>query len=396
MVEVLKNIYLMDKKFEFIQKKRERFIYKFQDVETGKLDILELQFNETEQKIKKIDIYSFSYNEAIETIHITRSIDNITSVDYYALDTEYINMDGNKEEYGISIYKTYSEIDDQVVEESVNLDLIKKGHKKHKSLKRIPLTHDMYTTSANTIHQINSSCIRKLEELTKFLVPSLNAIENNLFNPEEPEPIQVEKEEEIENSVEEYPKRLFIYDRYYELLGLRQEALIYRNTDDDILDVEVYFNKNKDKITEVRILEYSEQQVDEIKTLSKNQIIRIVVSDNGLNTTLVERKKGTVLLNGYSFEKSTVRAMINFDKEKNITKNEAKIDTKIGTFYLYSKGRGFNFVDKNGENYEMIQTTYLKYKILLDYIHAIINNLENELIYDITEEKILSLKNNNI
>ena len=48
-------------------------------------------------------------------------------------------------------------------------------------------------------------------ELTKFLVPSLNAIENSLFNPEEPEPIQVEKEEELENSVEEYPKRLFIY-----------------------------------------------------------------------------------------------------------------------------------------------------------------------------------------
>ena len=80
MVENLKKINLLDKKFEFVRKNNDRLVYKFENKEFGQLDILELLISEEEQRIMKIDIYSFFEAELSETMHIIRGTDNMTEV----------------------------------------------------------------------------------------------------------------------------------------------------------------------------------------------------------------------------------------------------------------------------------------------------------------------------
>lgn len=102
MVENLKKINLLDKKFEFVRKNNDRLVYKFENKEFGQLDILELLISEEEQRIMKIDIYSFFEAELSETMHIIRGTDNMTEVDYYPEGYENVSIDGVKDIYNIT------------------------------------------------------------------------------------------------------------------------------------------------------------------------------------------------------------------------------------------------------------------------------------------------------
>lgn len=46
MVEKLEQIYLIDKNFKFVQRTKDKFIYKYEDKELEQLNILELLFSE--------------------------------------------------------------------------------------------------------------------------------------------------------------------------------------------------------------------------------------------------------------------------------------------------------------------------------------------------------------
>ena len=111
MVEKLEQIYIINKNFKFVQRTKDKFIYKYEDKELEQLNILELLFSEEEQRIKKIDIYTFSGLEPIETMHIIRGTDNITEVDYYPNGYANITIDKISEHYSISVYLEFSELD---------------------------------------------------------------------------------------------------------------------------------------------------------------------------------------------------------------------------------------------------------------------------------------------
>lgn len=395
MVEKLKVINLMDKRFKFVNRTKEKFIYKFEDKELEQLSILELLFSEEEQKIKKIDIYNFIGDEPLENIHITKGADNIIEVDYYQTDCEYITIDKSKDFYNVSIHLLYSNLDNSSYLESNQLDLIKKGHKKHKSLYKIPVEENYYITSDKHIHYISANCISKLRKESEFLVPSINAIEYELFTKENDTEKELEDidSDELEKIDTYYPNEIYIYDRPYYLIGKKQEAIVYRNNEYELLEFEVYFNNEKDKIKEVRLVEYENSVVEGIKIKAKRKIIRLISDNNKILTTLCNRKRETAIINGHTVEKNIVSAKAIINNDGALDKMELKIQNQLGTFNLTnSLSNRIDYVDKNMENYTVASNSILQYRILSLYASGIIRKLEKELIHN--EEKVLSLIKN--
>lgn len=401
MVEELKNIYFIDKKFTLVQRKSDRLIYQNIDKDLDKIYILELFFSKELEKIKKIDVYTIEDEDVIESLHIIRGVDGITEIDYYPQNEQYLNIDGNKELYNINIYKTYCEENDNIYSEMYELELVKKGHKKHKFLSAVPLSNTLYITQNNRIHRITSLCISKFNQLTQFIIPSVNEIEKNLFEPNEKEVIEekvVNDEELIEEAMENYPSCLYIYDRNYQLVGIKNKAIIYRNTEDNIMELEIYFNNKKDKIAEIRFIEYKELELEGIKTKSKKTIVRAVSTENHkIKANLCNRVKEPMILNNHTIEKTLLKATAIISETNKIEEMYLDIQSQLGNFNLTrSHNIGTEFIDKNNEEYNLSSNSYMLFRMLILYIPAIIKNLEKELIYlprQEEKEKILLIKN---
>lgn len=385
MIENLKVINLMDKRFKFVNRTKEKFIYKFEDKELEQFSILELLFSEEEQKIKKIDIYNFIGDEPFENIHITKGADNIIEVDYYQTDCEYVIIDKSKDLYNVSIHLLYSNLDNSSYLESNRLDLIKKGHRKHKSLYKIPLEDNYYITSDKHVHYISANCISKLRKESEFLVPSINAIESELFTKE----TDIEKEfEDIDNNELEkldiyYPNEIYIYDRPYYLIGKKQKAIIYQNNEYELLEIEVYFNNEKDRIKEVRLIEYANSIVEDIKIKTKRKIIRLMPDNDNkkLLATLCNRKKESAIINGHTIEKNTISAKSIINNNGCLEKIDIKLQNQLGTFNLINSSHNkFDYVDKNREDYTMVSDSILQFRMFSSYAPGIIRRLEKELI----------------
>ena len=391
MVEKLEQIYLIDKNFKFVQRTKDKFIYKYEDKELEQLNILELLFSEEEQRIKKIDIYTFSGLEPIETMHIIRGTDNITEVDYYPNGYENITIDKISQPYSISVYLEFSELDGNNYQEYKEIELVKKGHKKHKVLSQIPLEENYYITKDSRIHYISSNSISKLKRLTEFLVPSIKEIEKRLFNPESIE--SLENEDDNDQAILEpidgtYPEQMYIYDRNYNLLGKKSGAIVYQNTEDEIKELEIYFTDDKSKLKEVRLIDYSDSYLEGIKVKSKRRIIRFLVTkDNKINVTLCNRRKEPMIINSHTIDRNNIAARAIISQSNEIEKLEVKIQNQLGTFNLTkSPTKNMEFIDKNNVSYLISSNSFEQFRMFIRYVPFILGALENKLI-PVDEEK---------
>ena len=399
MVENLEIIKFLDKKFKFFQRTSEKLIYQNIDKELEQVNILELSISNNEKRIKKIDVYTIEDEEVVESLHIIRGVDGVTEVNYYPLQEELINIDRVSTLYNISIYKTYSEENNKVYPELYEIELVKKGHKKHKFLTKLPLSNVLFTTKDNKYHRITSKSINKLNHLTQFLIPSILKIEDSLFNGivNEETNIDETEEENIDEIIENYPLSLHVYDRVYSLIGIKNNALIYRNTEDDIMELEINFNSNKDRIKELKFIEYKLVEVEGIKHKAKRKIVRIIPENNKLKASLCSRKKENIYLNNHAIENVTIKANTIISEDNRIEDMRVTINSSLGNFDLMKSNiRGVEFIEKNNDEYLMTSASYILFKSLALYGKNIINNLENKLIYsnfeEAKEEKILIKK----
>lgn len=383
MVEKLKQIYLMGKQFEFESRSKNRFVYKFEDKELGVFSILELLFSETEKKIKKIDVYNFLNAEPVETIHITRGDDNITEVDCYQNDCELIIIDKDIESYNVGIHLSYGEIENKTYQESLLLELVKKGHKKHKVLYKIPAEENYYITNDKRIHYISADSITRINDMTKNIIPSIKEIETRLFEPQDLETdVDSSNKGQVEDISDMYPKEIYIYDRYYYLLGKKGEAIIYRNNDAEFLELEVYLNDSKDKIKEVRLIEYNNSVLDGIESKTKKKIIRFIPSDdNKVMVSLCNRKKESALLDGRSIDKSSITARAIVNDQQKLEKIEVKVENQLETLILFNvPDNTVEYIDKNKDVYTISSTSLKQFRMFSVYTPGIIRRLERLLI----------------
>jgi len=400
MVENLETIKLMDKKFKFVQRRNEKLIYQSIDKELEEVTLLELEIDENEKRIKKIDIFSFQDEEVSESIHISRGIDGITEIDYFPTEEEYVSIDGDKKLYNINIFRTYSETDSSYPE-LYEVQLTRKGHKKHKFLTKTT-DETIYLTKNNNSHEIKSQSINRLKRLTTFLTPSIIEIERSLFDSNYKKTIEVEPTEEV--SIEptlDYPLSLFVYDRDYSLVGIKNDVLIYRSTEGEIQELEVYFDATKTKIPEIRFVNYEESYIEGIRNFSKKKIVRIqTISNNKVKATLVNRKKESMIINGHTLDKAILRVNAIVEETSVKTKViEENLDIRCqGVNLLLKKSptRRINFVDENGEEYSVLTSSHVFFDMLIVYGPGLINVLEKRLIADQLnneKEKKLLMKN---
>lgn len=389
MVENLESIYLLDKNFIFVQRKKDKLIYKNINNNLEQINILELTFSELEQRINKIDIHTIEAEETVESLHIIRGIDGVTELNYYPLKAEAVNIDNKTDLYNISIYKTYSEVSDKLYPELYEIELVKKGHKKHKFLTKSTLSNVIFETKNQKNYRITSPSINKINQLTQFLIPNILKIETNLFNKEvKEEPKIIAEEEYIEEIVENYPLSLYVYDRTYNLVGIKNNAIIYRNTEDEIIELEIYFNNNKDKIREIRFIDYKFIEVEEVKYKAKRKIIRIIADDNKIKASLCNRQKESVYLNHHILEDVIIKADATISSKNKEEEVRLNIISPLKNFELIESNLvGVDFVDKNNEEYLLTAKSYMLFKNLILYGKNIIRHLENKLIYDDIEEK---------
>lgn len=391
MVENLKKINLLDKKFEFVRKNNDRLVYKFENKEFGQLDILELLISEEEQRIMKIDIYSFFEAELSETMHIIRGTDNMTEVDYYPEGYENVSIDGVKDIYNINIYLLYNE-----TQEHKEIQLIKKGHQKHKILVEMPLS-GYYITKNNKIHYISSTSINKLKQSTEFLLPSINEIEHRLFNEEEEEQLDHIDDKNIpiiELANGTYPNEIYVYDRIYHLLGKRNKAVIYQSDGDEIKELEIYFTDDNSKIKEVRLIDYYYSFIDEIQAKSKSKIIRFLRTNDGkVSTTLCNRKRESMIINTHTIDKNNISARAITTEKGILEALNVKITNQLGLFNLKKiPNKNVELFDDDGNCYLVSSNSFAQFSHFIMYSPFILNTLEKNLIKDVNNKELVLTK----
>lgn len=165
MSEQSNSIQFLDKNFIFVEKTKEKIRYKYENHETGEISILEVLISNANQQIKKIDIYTFIEEEVLETLHIYKGNENDIELSYYPREYEQLTLGATKNLYQISVYQNYSEINEVIHLEDCQLELVKKGHKKHKLLEKIPLDDNHFIGKNNKIYLITGRIIKKMQKI---------------------------------------------------------------------------------------------------------------------------------------------------------------------------------------------------------------------------------------
>lgn len=392
MVEKIEKVNIINRDFEFVRYSKNKLIFKSINSETNEIRILEIEVFNDEEKIKKIDIYTIEDEEGVESLHIQRGIDDVIEIDYYPVTHKSITIDGKKSLYKMNAYILYSENNDSPHRSFCKLELVKKGHKKCKTLTELPGTNNLFITSDNRFHHVSSNNLSMLKSLTKSITLDIKEIEKILFVKKESEVVEEKISEElIEELIENYPTLLYIYDRNYELVGLKNNALIYRNTEEDIIELEIYFSENKETVKEVRFVYYKDVEIEGIKNKSKKKTIRMINENNQIKASLCNNSKESVRLNDETLEKTMIKAEAIISSDGHIEEILVNLENelvKLDLEKVYNIGN--YFADENKNEYTLSSYSYLTFKSLITFSAGIIRNIEKRLITDLKQpEKIL-------
>lgn len=405
MVEKMNNIYLFNDYYTFVQTKREKLIFKSVNNELNQIKILEVELTK-ENKLKKLDIYTVINEELTESIHITKGIDGIIELDYYPLKQEYLLIDGKHELYKLDIYSTYNEKSTTNINKTLEVELIKKGHRRHKLLTQVYGKNDLFVTKDNKSHIILSENIKNVDEMLNVISKNITNLEENYQNNNFTTYQRIEEnmedsidicdlpDEELEEILDNYPLTLFVYDRNYDLASVKENSFLYRNTEDGLLELEIYFNDTKENIKEIRFINYSNNEIEGIKTKFKIKIIKIFKNDNKeIEASLYNYTKESVNINNHAKEEVQLNATATLSEEGYIKELNLKLKAdKLNIDLTKSTIFGVDFFDKENNEYRISSRSYNSFKTLLTFSKGIFNSLEKNLVLPKEEEKVKIIK----
>jgi len=393
MVENLESIYLDNIKFDFVGYSKNKVIFKNVSNEINEMKILEIDYSE-EEKFRKIDIYTIEDEECVESIHITRGIDGITEVDYYPVYEKVITIDGKKDFYKMSSYIIYSETKEIISQEHCKLELIKRGHKRQKVLTQLPIENSLFITTNNKFHQVFSIDLNSIKRFTKSIISDIRKLENNILIKEKTK--HVEQEELFESIVGVYPDSLYVYDRNYDLIGLKNNILLYRNLEDDITELEVCLGNNKDIIEEVRFNYYKDIEVEGIKNKSKKRTIIMIKEDDKIKASLYNYSKEKTIMSDKVTEAMYIKADAIITNTGKIEDMKVSLENQLDCINLTkTHSVGNYYINQNNEECCLNSYSYLTFKSLISFASGIFRNLENKLINKSSQnenQKVLVMK----
>ena len=371
MIEFLDNITVNNKKYTFDKIKKNKQIYKYENSETEEVSILELELYTDTKEVKKIDIFNYLNTKPLESYHISRGIDDMIEINYYSSTNHVIKVNGNYECSNISIYKLYSEIETSSILEDYQIELVKKGHRKHRVLTKLPLTDNSYVTKDNFLHSITGDKINEIDIATDTMIKDVITIEN-YFKTEKNNTDQEMVEIDLEKMAQ-YPEKIFVYDREYAIFGIgeKENKVIYNNQSEDDRYLEIYFSEDNKSITEIRIIIHKETIIDGVKTNPKLRIIRVLKTEDGnFKASLCNRKKEPIGMSVYSIEKGLLKSNAILDKYGNIISNEVSIEAAdMGRFILTQKPRDFfSFTDKEEIEYRINSNSYMNFIVFHSFL----------------------------
>lgn len=144
MEETIAPITFLNKTFIFLEKKDNKIKFKYENQETSELSILELIYSEKEKMLTKVDLYISINNEIEESLHIRKETKDSYELSYFPSNNQRVKVNNMNKFYQLSIYQNYSEVDNEMYQESSMIELAKANHKKHKILTQVPLEENCY------------------------------------------------------------------------------------------------------------------------------------------------------------------------------------------------------------------------------------------------------------
>lgn len=380
MEETLAPISFLNKTFVFLEMKDNKIRFKYENQETSELSILEIIYSEKEKIFTKIDLYISINNEVEESLHIRKETKDSYELSYFPSNNQRVKVNNMNKNYQISIYQNYSEVDNEMYQESSTIELTKANHKKHKILTQVPLKENFFYTTDNRIVYVSSSCMEKLEIIKHDLFPSLKELEKLILTWELKESKKKITKEMLDKVINCFPTKRYIYDREYELVGINENAIVYRNMEDDLMEVEIYLDDTLSKVKELRFISYNKNKFLTEGVRKKLSIIRVIPQDDKtVHSSLCSRTAGSMLINGVTHSKCNISAEAIISEETHtITDMNLKLSGKFGIIELKQAPINHReFIDKNDIYYHISSVTYGTYNMLILNSPAIINKFNS-------------------
>ena len=205
--------------------------------------------------------------------------------------------------------------------------------------------------------------------------------------------VKVNKEM-INKVIDCFPTKNYIYDREYELVGINENAIVYRNMEDDLMEIEIYLDDNLSKVKELRFISYNKNKFLTEGVRKKFSIIRAIPQDDKtVYSSLCSRKEGSMLINGATHSKCNISAEAIISEENHaITDMNLKLFGKFGVIELkQSPINHREFIDKNDIYYHISSVTYGTYRMLILIAPGIINKFNSFLVEGKEESKAIQL-----
>lgn len=394
MEETLAPITFLNKTFIFLEKKDNKIKFKYENQETSELSILELIYSEKEKMLTKVDLYISINNEIEESLHIRKETKDSYELSYFPSNNQRVKVNNMNKFYQLSIYQNYSEVDNEMYQESSMIELAKANHKKHKILTQVPLEENCFCTADNKIVYVSSSCMEKLEIIKHDLFSSLKELEKLIPTWKLKEAKKKVNKEMINKVIDCFPTKKYIYGREYELVGINENAIVYRNMEDDLMEIEIYLDDNLSKVKELRFISYNKNKFLTEGVRKKFSIIRAIPQDDKtVYSSLCSRKEGSMLINGATHSKCNISAEAIISEENYaITDMNLKLFGKFGVIELkQSPINHREFIDKNDIYYHISSVTYGTYRMLILIAPGIINKFNSFLVEGKEESKAIQL-----
>lgn len=406
------QIYILNQFFDLCKTEKSKYTYKWEDRKNQILDILEMRLS-NDNKIEKIDVYTMINGNMRESIHIVKDVDGKMIVDYYPQKEELVIIDKKERmcEVVISYYLDINNLDMEIVE----LTLKRVNHKKTKTLIQVPKSNYFSPTPSSTILQnrfysITCDSIEQIKNKLECLPLEIVDLEEKLKGNN----ATIEQESVLTEFIEApgYPSSIYVYDRMYDILGWQGDRLVYRNTQEDIQDIEVTFSEKKDKIILLKIKRYVRKEVDGINTIIDKMIITMnPQKEEEMNTSLETYTSGYALVESKDLEeelkKNNQIVDLRNSKVSHLFANTiltSNLKTVSGNLQLDIVGLGVidlkvksiiknYFTDIKNYEYRISMQVYSYYKFITQSSFAIMENLENSLIErNIKKNKVLEKK----
>ena len=198
----------------------------------------------------------------------------------------------------------------------------------------------------------------------------------------------------INKVIDCFPNKKYIYDREYELVGINENAIVYRNMEDDLMEIEIYLDDNLSKVKELRFISYNKNKFLTEGVRKKFSIIRAIPQDDKtVYSSLCSRKEGSMLINGATHSKCNISAEAIISEENHaITDMNLKLFGKFGVIELkQSPINHREFIDKNDIYYHISSVTYGTYRMLILIAPGIINKFNSFLVEGKEESKAIQL-----